>query len=55
MFFDTGSVSKQKLEVSLTTVIIKMKENQGKVLVHEFILEYIHNCWTLEKSLTGDI
>ena len=30
MFFDTGSVSKQKSELFLSSVLIKMKENQGK-------------------------
>ena len=30
MVFDTGSVSKLKSELSLTSVIIKMKENQRK-------------------------
>ena len=30
MFFDTGSVSKRKSELFLTSVLIKMKENEGK-------------------------
>ena len=32
MFFDTGSVSKRKSELFLTSVPIKMKENQAKSL-----------------------
>ena len=35
-FFDTGSVSKRNPELSLTALIIKMKENQTKSSnVHE--------------------
>ena len=30
MFFDTGSVSKPMSELFLASVLIKMKENQGK-------------------------
>ena len=30
MFFDTGSVSKRKSKLFLTSVLIKMKENEGK-------------------------
>ena len=30
MFFDIGSVSKWKSELFLTSVLIKMKENEGK-------------------------
>ena len=30
MFFDTGGVSKQMSELFLTSLLIKMKENQGK-------------------------
>ena len=31
MFFDTGSVSKRKSELSPTSVIIKRKEGQSKI------------------------
>ena len=30
MFFETGSAFKRKSELSLTTILIKMKENQRK-------------------------
>ena len=61
MLFDTGSVSKRKSELFHTSVLIKMKENQGKVPVHEFIWEYInlsshkHHYLTPQESLVEDI
>ena len=39
--FDSGSVSKRNPELSLKTVIIKMKENQRKSSIRLFIWEYI--------------
>ena len=42
MIFDTGSVSKRKSELFLTSVLIKMKENEGKTCSNEFIWEYIN-------------